>query len=514
MSRFGILLFCSTALLALSAAAPAQTTNTLAAQTANTTAACAAAGSPSYCQGGFSGLNDSTSGTYDPAPGNVSDLDVHSLLAQGGNMQVYAYFEPWFCMQPGSTATGVGTLCQSHLQVGYNSNDPNTVNGQVQDMMRRGFDGVALDWYGPTLNFYDSVMQKVASNLAARCQGTSCPFMTALLYDQGAFQWADGRGFNGCPQNGGGVDQTNCILSKLESDMDYANTNYFSNPAYLRIDNTPGSSAYMQPTPTGKPAVLFFICEECWTNPSPNWTYIWNQLRSHTNAYSSNQPALLFIYRNAPAFSHVQTNGGFAWVNWYGTDPYGLNYLSNFYGVATSAVSSNPALVTVGASWKGFDESNAPWVTGTPRIMGQQCGNTWLQTFAEANQFYPAGSTPALSFFGVVTWNDYEEGTEVETGIDNCLSLSASVGNNVLKWSLNFSSSSGSESTVNHYEIYSSTNPNNLALLTTVPAGTHAINLSQFTILVSGTTYTMYVKAVGQPSILNKMSGGVKYRKK
>ena len=43
----------------------------------------------------------------------------------------------------------------------------------------------------------------------------------------------------------------------------------------------------------------------------------------------------------------------------------------------------------------------------------------------EAQQPYNSGKQlPALQ---LVTWNDYEEGTEIESGIDNCFSLSASV---------------------------------------------------------------------------------------
>ncbi len=492
----------------LSAAAQTTTYSNL---TSNNTAACAAAGSPSYCQAGFNGMSDSTSGTYNAAPGNVSVATLQSLLYAGNSTMMFTYLMPWFCMNSGSTVTGsTSVLCDSHIQVGYNSNDSATVNGQASDMIRRGFQGVIIDWYGPTLGFpYDQVSQKFQSNLNGRCSGPqSCPLLLGLMEDQGSFEWSGGPTGNGCPQNGGGVDQTNCILSKLQSDMDYMNQNYFNSSSYLRVDNTPGSPTYMQATPTGKPTVLFFICESCWTNPAPDWTTIWNTLRSYTNSYGNGSGvAMFFIFRNADAFSHVQTSGGFAWVNWYGTDPYGLNYLSNYYSTAKTAVNQNPTLLSFGGGWKGFDETNAPWVTGTPRIMLQQCGNTWLQTMEEANNYY-SGSNQ-LPFGGAVTWNDYEEGTEIETGIDNCLTLSASISGAVLSWTPTFSASTGSESTVSDYTIYSTTDGTNLTQLTTVPSGTHSINLNTFS-LANG-TYTIYVQAVGQPSTLNKISNGVSY---
>ncbi len=495
------------ALVLLAATAFAQTT-TLSAQTSNNTAACAAAGSPSYCQAAWSGMSDSSSGTYDPAPGNVAGGSIRSLLYAGNTSKLFTYVMPWFCMS--SSATGAGTLCQSHIQVGYNSNDSATVNGQASDMIRRSLGGVIIDWYGPSLGFpYDQVAQKFRDNLNGRCSGPqSCPLLLTLMEDQGSFEWSGGPNGTGCPQNGGGVDQTTCILNKLESDMSYMNQNYFNTNSYLRVDNNPGSSTYMQATPTGKPTVLFFICEECWTNPTPNWTAIWNNLRTYTNSFGTGTGiAMFFIFRNAPAFSHLQTNGGFAWVNWYGTDPYGLNYLANFYSTATTAVNQNPTLLTFGGGWKGFDETNAPWVSGTPRIMGQQCGNTWLQTIEKANNYYSGSSQ--LPFFGVVTWNDYEEGTEIETGIDNCLTLNASLNGSTLSWTPTFSSASGNENTITGYTVYRSSDGTNLTTVTTLPPGTHALNLASFSF--SNGTYTLYVQATGQPSIMNKMSNGVPY---
>lgn len=227
----------------------AYSATSLSSQTANNTAACAAAGSPSYCHAKWVGLSDSTSGTYDPAPGRISTVDIHSLIPGGSATKVLAHFQPWFCMNSGSTSTGVGTSCGGHLQVGYNSNDSYTVNGQLNDMRRRGFNGVVVDWYGPTLNNYDQVSQKMKSNLVSRCSGPqACPLYLALMEDQGAFIWTK------CHINGGGVSvaqQTTCITNALESDLDYMNSNYFGTNAYLKVNGS------MQISAAGKPVVSF-----------------------------------------------------------------------------------------------------------------------------------------------------------------------------------------------------------------------------------------------------------------
>jgi hypothetical protein len=78
---------------------------------------------------------------------------------------------------------------------------------------------------------------------------------------------------------------------------------------------------------------------------------------------------------------------------------------------------------TVGASYKGLNASFASW--GSHRIMGQQCGNTWIRSFSKFNSMY--NSSKQLPVLQLVTWNNYEEGTEIESGIDNCLTVGASL---------------------------------------------------------------------------------------
>ncbi len=122
-------------------------------------------GSPSYCQGAFTGMSSASSGAYNPAPGNINTSSLGALLYSGNTTKIFAYFQPWFCMNPGSTATGAGTLCNGHRQVGYNSNDASTVAGQMQDMITRGFSGVIIDWYGLSKAIENGTTLKVRNDL-------------------------------------------------------------------------------------------------------------------------------------------------------------------------------------------------------------------------------------------------------------------------------------------------------------------------------------------------------------
>src|SRR5262249_13142342 len=129
-----------------------------------------------------------------------------------------------------------------------------------------------------------------------------------------------------------------------------------------------------------------------------------------------------------------------------------MGYLDNYYKTALAY----PTAYSTGAGYKGFNDTLAAW--GSGRIIGQQCGQTWLQTVAEAGKYY----TAAKQMLGIqlVTWNDYEEGTEIESGIDNCVAVSASVSGTVVSWSV-----SGQMNTVDHFSVFASQDGQNLMWL-------------------------------------------------
>ena len=134
--------------------------------------------------------------------------------------------------------------------------------------------------------------------------------------------------------------------------------------------------------------------------------------------------------------------------------------------------------------------------------MDQQCGQTWLQTFSQVNSLYSSGKQ--LPYLQLVTWNDYEEGTEIESDIDGCFSLQASLSGNSLQWKTN-----GDESTVDHYTVYSSQDGRSLTKLTDLQTGVHSFDLCS-TAMAPG-KYQLFVQAAGRPSIANRMPAPVSY---
>ena len=158
----------------------------------------------------------------------------------------------------------------------------------------------------------------------------------------------------------------------------------------------------------------------------------------------------------------------------------------------------------MGATYKGFNDTLASW--GSGRIMGQQCGQTWIQTFSEINRLYD--SEKQLPSLQLVTWNDYEEGTEIESGIENCLALSASVKGNALQWTTG-ESAGRTEDTIDHYTAYISSDGKNLMPLADLVSGVHSLNLCSFPIPAG--SYSLFVQAVGKPDIVNQITGAVTY---
>jgi hypothetical protein len=368
--------------------------------------------------------------------GNISKVDVHTLLYPGATTKIYAHMVLWFGQS-------------SHMNIGYSETNPTQVQSQIDDMVSRGIDGVIVDWYGPN----NSIDQ--ATQLVMAAAESHPGFTFAIMIDQGAIERYSCQGCS--------------AQQALVSDLQYIEHTYFSSPAYMQLRS--------------QPVVTNFSVDLSY--PSVDWNAATAGLSTH--------PA--FIFQNNNGFTHVLTDGSYSWVM-PTTNDYGMGYLGSFYGAGLSY----PNEQTVGATYKGFNDTLASW--GSNRIMGQQCGQTWLETFSKLNSMYNAGKQ--LPYLQLVTWNDYEEATEIESGIDNCLTLSASVSANSLQWTPN-----GNENTIDHYTVYISSDGQNLMPLTDIDTGVHSLNLCGFPI--PGGNYQMFMQAVGKPTLANQITGAIAY---
>jgi hypothetical protein len=129
-------------------------------------------------------------------------------------------------------------------------------------------------------------------------------------------------------------------------------------------------------------------------------------------------------------------------------------------------------------------------------VIEQRCAQTWLTTLGQASHFY--SSKHQLTVLIIATWNDYEEGTKIETGIDNCVSIQASLSEGRLTWTV-----SGPENTIDHFAVLAHTGHEWTEAADVAP-GFHSLKLSQPE--AQGAPTAFCVEAVGKASILNHFS--------
>ena len=336
-----------------------------------------------------------------------------------------------------------------HRDIGYRADDPEQVARQVADMSSRGIRGAIVDWYGPHPGI------KHDSSLLLIKEAERQHFEFAVSEDGGAL--------GDCQKHGCDLNQ------QLISDLRYAEDHFEGSPSYIRFD--------------GRPAVFFFGLEKY----SIDWARVQHSL--------SMRP--VFFFRNSGSLNDPKADGAYAWIAPEAagpSDPMGLKYLDNFYSKA-----QHSDKIVMGSAYKGFDDADASW--GKGRVIDAQCGQTWLETFAEADRFYSAKhQLPALI---IPTWNDYEEGTEIESGVDNCLNIEASLNNGTLNWRV----SGGPEDTIDHYAVLAQVGPQWVEAADLSP-GSHSIKLSQ--LRAAAEPAAVCVEAVGKPSIVNHFSQPIK----
>jgi PKD repeat protein len=387
--------------------------------------------------------NTSASSTFktqtdgNAAAGNVSKLPIRNLLYSGSTTKIFAAVMPWF----GRT---------DHMDVGYNSSDPTQIRAQVNDMQSRGIQGAIIPWYGPNSN----VESAMAINFVTEANTRGGSFEVAMMIDVGALVAYAKQ--NGCD-----------VTQQLIDHLNYIANTFYGAPAYARID--------------GRPVVYFFEVDAYYIN--------WSKVRTSV----SGNP--VFLKRNSGAFGATEADGAYSWIeiNRSNQNDMMLTYLDTFY----NAAAQNSTKYAVGSTYKGFNDTLAEW--GSNRILSQQCARTWLATFAEIKKYYSSShQLPALQ---LVTWNDYEEGSEMETGIDNCVSLSTRVTGSTLQWRIG---DLATDNSIDHYTVFISKDGQNLMKLADVAAGTHSLDLAHYSL--SAANYVLYVKAVGAPSITNHVS--------
>ena len=284
-----------------------------------------------------------------------------SMQAPEGSPMLLAVYQPWFGNK-------------DHINVGYSCHDPNVLRQQISRAREMNIGGFVVNWYGPRKEFEDR---------------------SFALLEQAAFD----SNFKVAAQYDEAVDHPGYSTDAVIVDLQYLYDRYISpnagaaRDAYLRYDGRP---------------VIFIFPKDSSTD--------WDRVRQVTQSWPE-RPVL--IYKDPSSRYNNAFDGYYAWVQpgkggWARDGShYGEDYLTYFY---RTMIDQHPDKLAIGAVWPGFDDTRASWSRN--RHMAYRCGKTFNETLRIFRRFYGSQNPPP--YLLIVTWNDYEEGTDIERGITHC----------------------------------------------------------------------------------------------
>lgn len=297
--------------------------------------------------------------------------NVHSLLYSGHTTKVLVHYLPWF--------DGGNDGDSSHpINVNYSNADSTYVNKFYTDLVARGVDGVIVDYQGAT-----------------DITGTSWAATASIIHSYSSLKFAMMLDANLLGTTSG-ANSTAKVLSAMSSI-----SSYLSDSSYLNYG--------------GNPVVFDFGLTSSDVATTYGSAVNWATVQA---AY----PSVQFVHEDdatGNGFSVTDSAGSFSWIHAnessLGTAP-NLSYLDTFY---QNFITNYSTAIGVGSVFKGFNPNPyAPWDSPV-RYTDQQCGQTWLNSWGKINSNF--STTHQLPFVQLVTWDDYFEGTTLETGIDSCL---------------------------------------------------------------------------------------------
>lgn len=450
-------------------------------------------------------------GNGDLVPRAISKLSVASLVPSA--TAIYVETQTWFCHLATNEAGSrlvPNARCGSHIDIGYNSDDPDHVQHMIADMESRGVAGMFMDWSGKDSSHdanasYYPTATTTAHSRASDEVGTDAVYHVRAAAEASGFEFAvvEDEGITNCrnrwaggcacwPAYGAICDETSQVIS----DLSYIRDHWAASPAYIRVG--------------GKPVVMFFAPDynACPDPAQPSCQHIdWAAVHQFVDDEA-------WIFENKNGYGHVFSSGGFAWpgtTSYPGSDPsFGVAGVADY-----DAFTATTTKQVYAGAFKGFDDAVTDgWNYGDgthTRYIGQRCGKTWLATLAQVEHDI-ASHHAALQ---LITWDDYEEGTELETGIDTCVrSIEASVTGSRLTWAVRYGkdltgAASGSEDTIDHFVIWSSDDGEHLIRVGSdlvrdlTGALPHSFELADPSALV-------FVQAVSKPFLANALSAPIR----
>lgn len=327
-----------------------------------------------------------------PSPvGSASAQDAHA-----SSRKVFIHYMPWFETTPNLahwkwgahdptklTANGLpDTATVHHPLIGpYDSRDEAVIGYQLLLMKAAGFDGMVDLWYGSG-SHDDQATKAVFDKVQAWTRQYGFDFSVSVMVEGGPYQnLTDSQ-----------------QVATIDADLNRILDTYARSPVYQKLD--------------GKPVVYFFPKQ----SPNPVTDEEWRIIRSGIKA-----PFDLITEDPNPAHSAV-SDGSYGWVK-PGASPQddGSSYLKWLYPQMNAV--DGPSKLSVGVVYPGFDDSGVNAWSQDPskhRQMDRTIGgqSTMQQSWDELNAYNQAHPQTPINWVQTTTWNDWNEGTELEPSVE------------------------------------------------------------------------------------------------
>ena len=261
----------------------------------------------------------------------------------------------------------------------YDSADPAVIEYQIASAWAAGIDGFVVDWYGPQDGEgIDRAFARTLDTVDQWRQSYGLAFFVGLNYEGKILMGVDP------------ADREAALTAHLTKILgDYARR-----PAYL--------------TYRGLPVIFYF---EAWQNGKPG--LLTPKQLAHVR---QPLPPHYLLYMGAEAEFFDVTNGFFSWVSGANADPldWGQDYANWVFPEMDSHTRTRTSDLTVGSVWSGFDDSPVDGWGDTPRFIDPQNGAVYEKTWDLALNAKAQAGADQPAWVQIVTWNDWNEGTQIE----------------------------------------------------------------------------------------------------
>ena len=510
---------------------------------------------------------------FDLAPTNLADfaddgVDIHSLVYPGYTGPVFVNMVLWHGA-PGNNGhpelganytpklPGPENLFNNHLLNGYVNDSDSQVTAQFNYMQRLKIDGIVGNPPGsvPLTLTGQSVKNHDTNQAMEKWKGIANSPNSTFLYSVMTDQVMWNQNCPGTQTNGQWSTQPGCVEKIMLCSLDYMNTatssqftcafdgavysggGFFADTHYWKVNGGHPVMSYFfakanyfdstnvctagSPCPVyndNRPGTTCVGTDDCWNKL---FAGIEHHI-SNTGLFPASSKPFIIHRDNFSAFdaTTLPNNGSFRWFHATTDQTFTdsaayTTWLDQGLSLIQANPSNPPVVLASGYGKVDFAQSG---FESNLSVMDARCGQTFMDIMglAHTRGFGPAPQTP-LPAIEIVTWDDYDEGTEMETGIDNCLNpIQSSITGSLLSWSISFNSASGAERTIDHYTIYNTNDGStdttiDHTLVKTADVAVNTNNNGSYTFtLPSGlpNPTLIYVKAVGKPMLTNHLSAG------